>query len=110
MPAGVARALHVRTRMGLSQEKFSRIVGVKVRTLSKLEKGQEPSEQVRRKITEAERLQHALEQLVRSEAIPRWMQEPNKAFEGARPIDLIERGEVDRIWAMIYHLRSGSPA
>lgn len=96
--------------MGLTQEKFSRVVGVKVRTLSKLEKGQEPSEQVRRNITEAERLQRALEEVVRPEAIGEWMQEPNEAFDGLKPIEVIERGEIDRLWGMIYDLRSGGPA
>ena len=29
---------------------------------------------------------------------------------GLKPIEVIERGEVDRIWQMIYYLRSGVPS
>lgn len=101
--------LEVRHRMGLSQDKFSRIVGIKVRTLSKLEQGETPSEQVSRQIREVDRLQQALATVVDEKAISAWMQAPNVAFNGLKPIEVIERGEIDRLWAMIYDLRSGSP-
>ena len=35
------------------------------------------------------------------------MMQPNDAFNGLKPIEVIERGEVDKIWEMIYRLRSG---
>jgi hypothetical protein len=31
----------------------------------------------------------------------------NEAFGGLKPLKVIERGEVDRLWTMIYHLESG---
>jgi len=96
--------------MGLTQEKFARVVGAKVRTLSKLEKGQTPSDRVRRSITEAQRLVRALEQIVGNSAIADWMDRPNEAFDGLKPIEVIERGQIDRLWGMIYDLRAGSVA
>jgi hypothetical protein len=30
-----------------------------------------------------------------------------RPFDGLKPIEVIERGEVDRIWQMIVYLRSG---
>jgi transcriptional regulator with XRE-family HTH domain len=105
-----ARAFRVRKRMGLTQEKFARVVGAKVRTLSKLEKGQTPSDRVRRSITEAQRLVRALEQIVGNSAIADWMDRPNEAFDGLKPIEVIERGQIDRLWGMIYDLRAGSVA
>ncbi len=103
------RILRLRKRMQLTQEIFSRVVGVKVRTLSKLEKGEEPSDQVKRNVTETERLQKALEEVVLKDTIAGWLEEPNDAFDGLKPIEVIERGQIDRLWAMIYDLRSGSP-
>lgn len=38
-----------------------------------------------------------------------WLQEPNEAFDGSTPLQVIERGESDRLWRMIYFLRSGAP-
>ena len=41
------------------------------------------------------------------DAIGPWLGQPNEAFAGLKPIEVIERGEVDRIWQMIFYLRSG---
>jgi hypothetical protein len=35
------------------------------------------------------------------------MRTPNPAFEGQSPIQVIERGEADRIWRMIIQIDSG---
>ncbi len=32
---------------------------------------------------------------------------PNEAFDGLKPIELIECGEVDRFWRMIWELKNG---
>ncbi len=44
------------------------------------------------------------------EQLATWLKTPNKAFGGSQPLQVIERGEVDRIWRMIYFLESGSPS
>ncbi|MEX2389814.1 MAG: helix-turn-helix domain-containing protein [Phycisphaeraceae bacterium] len=106
---GPARIYRVRQKYGLPQAKFSRVVGVSTRTLAKLEHGEQPSEQVRRQVTEVERLYRALAEVVQEDAIGPWMEEPNEAFGRLKPLEVIERGEIDRLWAMIYDLRSGSP-
>jgi hypothetical protein len=33
----------------------------------------------------------------------------NHAFGGLKPLEVIERGEIDRLWNMVYELRSGMP-
>jgi hypothetical protein len=42
--------------------------------------------------------------------INRLLKTPNDAFDGSRPLDLIDQGESDRIWSMIYFLRCGVPS
>lgn len=44
------------------------------------------------------------------EQLATWLKAPNKAFGGSQPLQVIERGEIDRIWRMIYFLESGSPS
>jgi len=34
---------------------------------------------------------------------------PTDAFDGLKPLEVIERGEVDRLWRMIYLLEAGLP-
>ena len=41
--------------------------------------------------------------------VAEWLQEPNLAFDGSTPLQVIERGETDRLWKMIYLLESGDP-
>ena len=55
-------------------------------------------------------LQEALADLLQNgEEVASWLETPNEAFEGSTPLQVIERGESDRIWRMIYFLRSGEP-
>jgi hypothetical protein len=37
-----------------------------------------------------------------------WLDTPNEAFSGLKPLDLIERGEIDRLWRMIFEGESGA--
>jgi hypothetical protein len=37
-----------------------------------------------------------------------WLETSNSAFEGSTPVQVIERGESDRIWRMIWELRGGN--
>ena len=34
---------------------------------------------------------------------------PQPAFDGSTPLQVVERGEMDRIWYMLYDLGSGQP-
>lgn len=58
---------------------------------------------------ELEGLISALAEIMKRESIGPWLQTPNPAFDGLKPLEVIDRGEIDRIWAMIYYLRSGTP-
>jgi Protein of unknown function (DUF2384) len=50
-----------------------------------------------------------LKKLIASENVGLWLKEPNPAFDGSTPLQVVERGEADRIWRMIYELESGEP-
>lgn len=80
---------------------------VSVRSLATLERGAAPTEAVTRRLTELERLVKALAEVMKKESIGRWLRTPNPAFAESTPAEVVERGEADRLWAMIYFLRSG---
>ena len=58
-------------------------------------------------LAELQQLFTALEEVVESSAIDAWLTAPNDAFDGLKPLEVIERGEIERIWQMIDQLRSG---
>lgn len=102
--------LGLRSQLGLNRETFARLLPVSTRSLASIEHGQRPSETVTRRLTEIGRVVDALREVVDDEAVGPWMLRPNQAFDGLKPIEVIERGEVDRIWQMTFLLRSGTPS
>ena len=103
-------ALQLRKRMELNQPVFSRLLPVSVRSLAKLESGTPPTEAVARRLNELSRLINALSEVIRKESLGKWLLTPNTAFDGLKPLEVIDRGESDRIWSMIFFLRSGVPS
>jgi DNA-binding transcriptional regulator YiaG len=99
----------VRDRLGLTQELFARLAGFPMRAVADWESGRTLAATKARRLLEIDRLQQALARVMVPSAIGPWLQSPNEAFSGLTPIEAIERGEVDRIWRMIYELESGIP-
>jgi DNA-binding transcriptional regulator YiaG len=97
----------VRRKLGLTRKAFSRLTGYSERAIASWEGGATPDEPGLRRIRETERFQARLAEVVRPEAIPQWLDTPNDAFDGLKPIEVIERGEIDRLWNMIFYLESG---
>lgn len=107
IPAKPNLTLRLRQRMDLSQPLFSRLLAISVRTVAKLESGTAPTDVVSRRLNELTRLTNALSEVIKKESLGTWLQTPNSAFDDLKPLEVIERGESDRIWSMIFFLRSG---
>ena len=97
-------------RYSITYDTLTRMTGFSLRAVSNWSQGSKPSSSTARRLTEIKRLFAALEKLVSPEAIGPWLKEPNPAFDGSTPLQVIERGETDRIWRMVYELESGEPA
>jgi hypothetical protein len=97
-------------RYSISYDTLTRMTGFSLRAVSNWSQGSKPSSSTARRLTEIKRLFAALENLISPEAIGPWLKEPNAAFDGSTPLQVIERGETDRIWRMAYELGSGEPA
>ena len=97
----------LRRKLGLPRRTFSRLTGFSERVIAEWEVGKAMSEPSLRRLREIERLRDRLAEVVKAEAIPQWLETPNPAFNGLKPLEVIERGEVDRLWEMIYFLESG---
>jgi hypothetical protein len=54
------------------------------------------------------RLLAALAEVVPTPEIGQWLDTPNTASEGSTPLQVIERGETDRIWCMIPEIKTGA--
>jgi hypothetical protein len=56
-----------------------------------------------------DRLLDALARVMQPQQVGQWLKSPNPAFDGSTPLQVVERGESDRIWRMLYDLESGQP-
>ncbi len=97
----------LRAKLGLPRKTFARLTGFPEQAIADWEKGKAVSEPGLRRMREIERSQDRLAELVRAETIPAWLEAPNPAFDGLKPLEVIERGEIDRLWSMIFYLESG---
>jgi DNA-binding transcriptional regulator YiaG len=109
-PVKSGLATDLRKRLRLNQGVFARLLPVSVRSLATLESGRAPTEPVARRLIELQRLTNALSEVIKKESLGKWLQTPNPAFAGLKPLEIIDRGESDRLWSMIYFLRSGAPS
>ena len=106
---GKESRLELRDRLQMPRVTFGRVVNVSERTIAKVEANAEQVEKLRRPYNEIYRLHNALSEVIDPEALGGWFMSPNKASGGLKPVEVIERGEIDRLWEMVFRLRSGMP-
>jgi hypothetical protein len=102
--------LELRHVLGLAREAFGRLVDVSVRTLAEVETKGTRVDKLQRNYLEVKRLCDALGEVMAPEALGGWLNQPNEAFGGLKPIEVVERGEIDRLWELCFRLRSGMPS
>ena len=110
-----AQALASRSAVGalrftlrVPRSRFARLVGRTERAIIDWETGKaQPQGLSQQRLRELERLTDALKGLFDGHTLGRWFDTPNEAFGGLKPVEVIERGESDRLWQMIFELKSG---
>ena len=100
---------HYRKKFHLAQPLVVRLTGFSPRSVAKWAQGESPSHKQEKALVEMDRLLDSLARVMETEAVGRWMKSPNPAFDGSTPMQVIERGEMDRIWRMLYDVESGQP-
>lgn len=99
----------ITNKYGLRQETISRMTGFSLRAVAGWARGKQASTPVRRALVEMDRLLDGLARLMKPKEVGRWLKEPNPALDGSTPVQVIERGQTDRIWRLLYFIESGEP-
>jgi len=102
--------LELRHMLGLAREAFGRLVDVSVRTLAAVETRGAKADKLQRNYLEVKRLCDALGEVMAPKDLGAWLNRPNEAFGGLKPLEVVERGEIDRLWELVFRLRSGLPS
>jgi transcriptional regulator with XRE-family HTH domain len=108
-PSTTQLVAEVRSELGVTREFFARMTGFSVRAISGWESGRPLSEAALRRIKEMKRLREALAEGIRPEFIPQWLDTPCEGLSGLKPVEVLERGETDRLWRTVFLLGSGMP-
>jgi DNA-binding XRE family transcriptional regulator len=99
----------VRMKLGLTQERFARLIGVTQRSITAWENGGEINDVSLRRIREMDHLAEELRKSMREDFIPHWLVSPNEGLGGISPIEAMERGEAARVWRSVFLMGSGIP-
>jgi transcriptional regulator with XRE-family HTH domain len=109
-PAAPLSFEELRERLALTRSDFGRLLGFSERALASWEAGrQEPGEPAVRALRQLERLTLAAGRVMRAGQVPDWLLAPNQALGGLKPVEIIERGEIDRLWRALFAAESGAP-
>ena len=100
---------HYRTAFRMPQPIVVRLTGFSPRSVAKWSEGVLPSPKQEKALVEMDRLLDGLARVMQPEQVGQWLKSPNPAFDGSTPLQVVERGEMDRIWRMLYDLESGQP-
>lgn len=98
----------LRQELGLSRKLFARLTAASERAVADWENDQPISPVNQKSLRESERLCRALRKIMKPDHVGEWLDTPNDAFAGLKPLDLVERGEMDRLWRMIFEVESGA--
>src|SRR6266404_1065292 len=96
-------------RFAIPQDALSRMSVFSLRAVAEWASGKAPSAPAKTVFTEMDRLLDALARLMQPKEVGQWLKQPNPAFDGSSPVQVIERGQIDRLWRMLYHAESGEP-
>ena len=93
---------------GLTLDLLARMLRISRRAVAAWLGGQEPSRSNKVRLIEFGRMYQALSELVQPSAIGPWLEKSNPSLQGSTPLQVIERGESDRIWRIVWQLREGN--
>lgn len=98
----------VRRKYGVNRPDFARLSGLSDRTIGEWERKGPKEGSNLRPIRELDRLHEGLSRIMKPDYIKPWLMAPNPAFGGLKPVEVMERGQSDRIWRMIFEMETGT--
>ncbi len=110
----------LRREFALKAQDAARLSGLSLRTWAGLEaatsninqpeKNCQLTATSRRSLEETKRLLKALATIMPPRTIGPWLTQPNEYCQGLSPLELVERGQVQHLWGLIYHSQAGDPS
>ena len=105
-----AELKNLRTLLAISQPEMGELMGISTRKLSGVETGaMAATEDDVRRFNELRRLCAEIATLIKPEQVGEWLKTPSEYFGGMSAAQVMERGEIDRVWRLIWRVQDGVP-
>ncbi|MCY2960987.1 MAG: hypothetical protein NTY35_12555 [Planctomycetota bacterium] len=88
---------------------FARLLGLSERTVADWERAKDPKPASERALGELRSVVEACERVMKPEFVGTWLVTPNKALGGFKAIELIERGETEKVLRVLFFVEAGIP-
>lgn len=99
----------LRAKLGISRALFSRMVGASERSVASWETGRGPTSRAAlQAVGHAQRIYDTASRVMKSSYVGTWLVTPLDVFGGLKPLEVIERGEYDRVWKELHIWESGT--
>lgn len=100
----------LRGLLAIGQPEMGQLMGLSIRKISGVETGAmaATNDDVRR-FNELKRLCAEVATLIKPEQVGQWLMTPSEYFGGLSAAQVIERGEIDRVWRMVWRVQDGVP-
>jgi transcriptional regulator with XRE-family HTH domain len=98
--------LELRALLGMSRDDFCRLLNISVRTLAAVEHCENQGNKLCRPYAELARLILAVSGIVPIESLRSWFTLPVARCGGMKPVDIIQRGEIDVLWELVFRARN----
>lgn len=99
----------LRALLQLTRPVFARLLGVSERTVADWEHTTTPKSGSERAIKELRSVIAACERVMKPEYVGSWLVTANPSLSGFKPIELIERGETERVLRALFFVEAGIP-
>ncbi|HZZ41388.1 MAG TPA: hypothetical protein VFE58_00490 [Tepidisphaeraceae bacterium] len=106
---GVGEVRLLRQRHGISQGLLGRLLDVSLRSISSAEAQRVAPAKIRRGVAQLNRLCQAMGEVMDAKHVGDWLDGPNEMLGGLKPVEAIERGQIDLVWQVVEGLRAGLP-
>ena len=95
-----------RRQIGITRPVYARLSHCSERTLATFEARKNLSLAKERKLNETHRLLLALCEVMAPLHVKDWLNQPNEWLHSNTPMQIIEKGQIDLLWDLIYHTRN----
>lgn len=99
----------LRQALEMTRSEYARLLGFSERAVADWEAGKRATEPAVRAVGQLQRIYDKASSVMEANYVGKWLMTSNKALGNEKPVQLLERGETDRLWRVLFTLEACMP-